>query len=180
MSDDLPTSPDASSLTELTADIVSAMVSNNTVATDDLPTLITSVFEALSAIVAPKALVEAGPVYEPAVSIRKSLADPAKIISLIDGKPYSTLKRHLGQHGLTPAEYRERYGLPRDYPMIAPAYAERRREIAKTIGLGSKGRGSSKAEPAPEPVAEVKPAKGRRKKLGISATDALASARIGS
>jgi len=167
MSDDLP---DTSSLTELTADIVSAMVSNNTVATDDVPTLITTVHQALSDIVSPKAEEPVGPVYEPAVSIRKSLADPAKIISMIDGKPYSMLKRHLGQHGLTPQEYRQRYGLPADYPMIAPAYAERRREIAKTIGLGSMRR---KAEAAPEPVAE-KPAKVGRKKLGIAGAKAAA------
>lgn len=76
--------------------------------------------------------------YEPAVTVRKSLGSREKIISLIDGKPYSTLKRHLKGHGLTPAQYRERYGLKADYPMVAPAYAERRRELAKKIGLGRK------------------------------------------
>ena len=76
--------------------------------------------------------------FEPAVSVRKSLGSRDKIISLIDGRPYSTLKRHLAGHGLTPAQYRERYGLKADYPMVAPAYAERRRDLAKKIGLGRK------------------------------------------
>jgi predicted transcriptional regulator len=74
----------------------------------------------------------------PAVTVRKSLASKEQIISLIDGKPYKTLKRHLANHGLTPAQYRERYGLKPDYPMVAPAYAERRRDLAKSIGLGRK------------------------------------------
>lgn len=76
--------------------------------------------------------------YEPAVTVRKSLASKDRIISLIDGKPYSTLKRHLSTHGLTPDQYRERYGLKPDYPMVAPAYAEKRRALAKKIGLGRK------------------------------------------
>ena len=87
----------------------------------------------------------------PAVTVRKSLASPEHIISLIDGKPYKTLKRHLAGNGLTPAEYRQRYGLKSDYPMTAPAYAERRRDLAKSIGLGRKGRNSgSQAEVAAE------------------------------
>ncbi|HUE79652.1 MAG TPA: MucR family transcriptional regulator [Sphingomicrobium sp.] len=80
----------------------------------------------------------------PAVTVRKTLASRDRIISLIDGKPYATLKRHLSKHGLTPDQYRERYGLKADYPMVAPAYAEKRRELAKKIGLGSKGRGRPK------------------------------------
>lgn len=75
-----------------------------------------------------------------AVSVRKSLASPEHILSLIDGKPYKSLRRHLRRHGLTPEEYRERYGLKADYPMVAPAYAEQRREMAKKIGLGRKGK----------------------------------------
>lgn len=88
---------------------------------------------------------------EPAVTVRKSLASPERIISLIDGKPYTTLKRHLGKHGLTPQQYRERYGLKADYPMVAPAYAEKRRALAKQIGLGRKGaqaRGKGRKAPA--------------------------------
>jgi predicted transcriptional regulator len=76
--------------------------------------------------------------FEPAVSVRKSLASRDHIISMIDGKPYKTLTRHLSTNGLTPDEYRRRYNLKRDYPMTAPAYSERRREMAKKIGLGRK------------------------------------------
>lgn len=78
--------------------------------------------------------------FTPAVSVRKSLGSKEHIISLIDGKPYKSLKRHLSGHGLTPAQYRERYGLKADYPMVAPAYAEKRRALAKKIGLGRKPR----------------------------------------
>ncbi|QHL91039.1 transcriptional regulator [Sphingomonas changnyeongensis] len=77
---------------------------------------------------------------EPAVSVRKSLASKDVIISLIDGKPYKSLKRHLSRHGLTPEQYRERYKLKPDYPMVAENYAKQRRDLALKIGLGSKGR----------------------------------------
>ncbi len=76
--------------------------------------------------------------YTPAVSVRKSLASPDHIISLIDGKPYKTLRRHLSTNGLTPDAYRERYGLKSDYPMVAPTYSAARQEMAKKIGLGRK------------------------------------------
>ena len=85
--------------------------------------------------------------YTPAVTVRKSLASRDKIISLIDGKPYSTLKRHLGSHGLTPAQYRERYGLKADYPIVAPAYAEKRRALAKKIGLGARPASRKRGRP---------------------------------
>jgi predicted transcriptional regulator len=98
--------------------------------------------------------------FEPAVTVRKSLSSPDHIISLIDGKPYKTLRRHLSGHGLTPEQYRERYKLKRDYPMVAPSYAEARRAMAKKIGLGSKGR---RAKTSAEPAAEkVKSTRGRR------------------
>ena len=80
----------------------------------------------------------AAPEHVPAVSVRKSLASKDHIISMIDGKPYKTLRRHLSTHGLTPEEYRERYGLKADYPMVAPSYSEHRRAMAKRIGLGRK------------------------------------------
>jgi predicted transcriptional regulator len=100
--------------------------------------------------------------YEPAVTVRKSLASRDKIISLIDGKPYSSLKRHLTSHGLTPAEYRARYGLKADYPMVAPAYAETRRELAKKIGLGRGGRGkAASAKPAAAKASSTKKAGGK-------------------
>lgn len=76
--------------------------------------------------------------YEPAVSVRKSLSSKDHIISLIDGKPYKTLRRHLAGHGLTPDDYRARYGLKADYPMVAESYSEARRDMAKKIGLGRK------------------------------------------
>jgi predicted transcriptional regulator len=98
---------------------------------------------------------EAGaPAYEPAVTVRKSIASKDHIISMIDGKPYRTLRRHLSTHGLSPAEYRQRYGLKADYPMVAPAYSEQRRAMAKKIGLGRKpgetrgAKGAAAAAPA--------------------------------
>jgi predicted transcriptional regulator len=99
--------------------------------------------------------------YTPAVSVRKSLASKDHIISMIDGKPYKTLRRHLATHGLSPAEYRERYGLKSDYPMVAENYSESRRAMAKKIGLGRKP-GAKKSD---EQVAAPAPApKGRRRK----------------
>ena len=95
--------------------------------------------------------------HEPAVTARKSLANPNHILSLIDGKPYKTLTRHLSTHGLTPETYRERYGLKADYPMVALAYSEHRRKLAKEIGLGRKlGETRAKAA-APAAVANVSP-----------------------
>jgi predicted transcriptional regulator len=93
--------------------------------------------------------------FTPAVSVRKSLASKDHIISMIDGKPYRTLRRHLSTHGLTPEEYRERYNLKPDYPMVAPTYSEQRRAMAHKIGLGAKGRAARTAgadAPAPKPV----------------------------
>jgi predicted transcriptional regulator len=102
--------------------------------------------------------------HTPAVTVRKSLASPDHIISMIDGKPYKTLRRHLSRHGLTPEEYRARYNLKSDYPMVAPSYSEARRDAAKRIGLGSKGRQarSSTAEKAEAPAG--KPARKPRAK----------------
>lgn len=80
----------------------------------------------------------ATPEFTPAVSVRKSLASPEHIISMIDGRPYKALRRHLSSNGLTPDDYRQRYGLRADYPMVAPAYSESRSAMAKTTGLGRK------------------------------------------
>jgi predicted transcriptional regulator len=96
----------------------------------------------------------------PAVSVRRSLASKEHIISLIDGKPYKTLRRHLAGHGLTPEQYRERYKLKSDYPMTAPSYSEARRSMALKIGLGDKGRAakaSSRKESGSEKTAPVEP-----------------------
>jgi predicted transcriptional regulator len=95
--------------------------------------------------------VEPAPKYTPAVSVRKSLASDDHIISLIDGKPYKTLRRHLSGHGLTPEQYRERYKLPADYPMVARSYSEKRREMAKTLGLGRKPKAQVDAHPTKTP-----------------------------
>jgi predicted transcriptional regulator len=97
--------------------------------------------------------------YTPAVSVRRSLASRDHLISMIDGKPYKTLKRHLAGHGLTPAQYRERYGLKADYPMVAESYAELRRGLAKKIGLGRK---PGVKVPAAQRAAPTKTTRGAR------------------
>jgi predicted transcriptional regulator len=99
--------------------------------------------------------------YKPATTARRSLSSPEHIISLIDGRPYKTLRRHLSNNGLTPDQYRQRYGLKPDYPMVAPAYAEVRRAMAKKIGLGRKPRTDAPAPDAPAP--EARTSKPRRK-----------------
>lgn len=123
-------------LITLTSDIVAAHVSNNNVEVIDVPTLISTVFNALSALGNDVEAVVERP--EPAVSIRASIK-PDYIVCLEDGKKLKMLKRHLMTHyGMTPEDYRQRWGLPGDYPMVAPNYAEKRRELAKKIGLGRK------------------------------------------
>jgi predicted transcriptional regulator len=93
---------------------------------------------------------ETAPEFAPAVSVRRSLASKDHLISLIDGKPYKTLRRHLSTNGLTAEQYRARYGLKPDYPMVAPTYSEARRAMAKKIGLGRKpGQRVGKVAPAP-------------------------------
>ena len=122
-------------LITLTSDIVSAHVSNNDVTVDDVPALIRNVFGALSELGTP-AVANERP--EPAVSVRASLKQD-HLVCLEDGKKMKMLKRHLmTDHGMTPAEYRARWDLPADYPMVAPEYAEKRRTLAKEIGLGRK------------------------------------------
>lgn len=123
-------------LITLTADIVAAHVSNNSVAVSDLPHLISNVHGALSALGGASAPAEAR--QEPAVSVRSSIK-PDYIVCLEDGKKLKMLKRHLMTHyGLTPDDYRAKWGLPKDYPMVAPNYAEQRRTLAVKIGLGRK------------------------------------------
>ena len=123
-------------LITLTADIIAAHVSNNSVSLEDLPSLISNVYGALSVLGQEVAVVETLP--EPAVSIRASVK-PDHIVCLEDGKKLKMLKRHLSTHyNLTPDQYRARWSLPADYPMVAPNYAEKRRELAKKIGLGRK------------------------------------------
>jgi predicted transcriptional regulator len=125
-------------LITLTADIVSAHVSNNSVAVSDLPLLIGNVHSALSGL--GTRAEEPAPRPEPAVSIRSSIK-PDYIVCLEDGKKLKMLKRHLMTHyDMTPDDYRRKWGLPADYPMVAPNYAEQRRALAKKIGLGTKRR----------------------------------------
>jgi len=122
---------------DLATDIVAAYVSNNPVRPADLPDLIRSVHAALSCLANGTAQSAAEPEVEKptAAQIRKSVT-PEGIVSFLDGKTYKTMKRHLTGHGLDPQSYRQRFGLPADYPMVAPEYAARRSELAKSIGLG--------------------------------------------
>jgi len=130
---------------ELAAQIVSAHVSNNTVEAAALPNLIQEVYKALSGLKSGVSDLPAPEKPIPAVPIKKSVY-PDYIICLEDGKKLKMLKRHLqSSYNMTPEQYRERWGLPRDYPMVAPSYAERRSDLAKEIGLGRK------SEPSAEP-----------------------------
>jgi predicted transcriptional regulator len=137
-------------IAELTATIVAAYVSKNAVRPGDLPELIASTAGSLALLKKPEPAPEAAaPV--PHMPIKKTVTREY-IVSLEDGKQYRTLKRHLSGLGMTPEQYREKWSLPRDYPMVAASYSERRSELAKTLGLGRK------------PAAEVKKPAGRRTK----------------
>ena len=156
---------------DLAAEIVSAFVSNNAVPSAELPALIASVHSAL-AQVANGQTEKPTEALVPPVSIKKSIT-PDHLISLEDGRRYKSLKRHLTGRGLTPEQYREKWGLPRDYPMVAPNYAKQRSDLAKALGLGqlrrNRAAGSEPAaqtESAPEPV---KTARGRRKRTAEAA-----------
>ncbi len=121
---------------ELTTEIVSAYVSKNSVPVNNLPNLIGDVYTALQNVGHPiQQQEEPKPV--PAISVRRSIT-PDYLISLEDGKHYKSLKRHLTGLGLTPEAYREKWSLPRDYPMVAPSYAAKRSELAKSMGLGQR------------------------------------------
>lgn len=121
----------------LTSEIVSSYVANNALSTAEVPALIESVFKTLSNVDVEQDLHKDRP--QPAVPIKKSV-QPDYLICLEDGKKLKMLKRHLKTaYNMSPSEYRERWGLPADYPMVAPNYAERRSQLAKEIGLGTKG-----------------------------------------
>ena len=147
---------------ELAAEIVSAFVSNNSVKPADLPALIDSVHSALHSVAHPAPKQEE-PKLTPPVPVKRSIT-PDFLISLEDGKRYRSLKRHLAGRGLTPEQYREKWGLPRDYPMVAPNYSARRSELARSMGLGQKkaspARGKGTA--APETAKAAPSKKGRR------------------
>jgi predicted transcriptional regulator len=121
-------------------EIVSAYLSNNTVAKDDVPALIQQVYRTLANVNAPGAASGGSDRPQPAVPIKKSV-HPDYIICLEDGKKLKMLKRHLKTaYSMSPEDYRERWGLPADYPMVAPNYAKQRSRLAKDIGLGKQGR----------------------------------------
>ena len=169
---------ETSEAVELTADIVSAYVSNNSIGPTELPQLIHQVHIALTQA-ATGALPEAAAPLSPAVPIKKSIT-PDYLISLEDGRKYKSLKRHLNTRGMSPDEYRTKWGLSKDYPMVAANYSAQRSSLAKTLGLGRGGRGggagASAAPPEVEaPVAEAPaaeaappPAKRSRRKAAAS------------
>jgi predicted transcriptional regulator len=131
--------PDTHNFIELAADIVSAYVSNNSVPAAELPALINDVHAALTRVGTGSIEVVAEPL-KPAVNPKKSIM-PDYIVCLEDGKKFKSLKRHLRtQYNITPEQYREKWGLPPDYPMVAPNYAEARSRLAKEMGLGQKRR----------------------------------------
>lgn len=147
---------------ELATEITIAWLGNpNTrVSADEVPTFLKSMHIALGELSGAPAVAsaeEATPEHVPAVPVRNSVK-PDYILSLIDGRKLKSLKRHLSVNGLTPKEYRERYGLKADYPMVAANYAAQRREVAKKIGLGRKGRDAQKAVAPPTPAEKPAPA----------------------
>ena len=142
-------------LAELTSEIVAAYVANNSIRAADLPELISSINSTLGSLgKVAEPVAEAEPP-KPALPIKKSITDDY-LISLFDGRKFKSLKRHLAaEHGITPDEYRTMFGLPKDYPMVAPAYAKQRSSLAKSLGLGRKPAAVTEAEPdaVPEPAA---------------------------
>jgi predicted transcriptional regulator len=130
---------DKSEIIEMTADIVSAYVGNNSVAAADLPSLILNIHRALSGVTNMPEPVEVN-AKEPAVSLKRSITLDY-LICLEDGRKFKSLKRHLRtKYNISPEEYRAKWGLPKDYPMVAPNYAKARSELAKQMGLGQGGR----------------------------------------
>jgi len=135
---------DNNALLEMTADIVSAYVGNNSVSANDLPGLIANIHAALSGVTGTPAEPAPEP-KEPAVPVRKSIS-PDYLICLEDGRKFKSLKRHLRtKYDMSPEEYRTKWGLPKDYPMVAPNYAKARSDLAKQMGLGQGGRKPARA-----------------------------------
>lgn len=130
---------DKSEIIEMTADIVSAYVGNNSVSATDLPSLIQSVHRALAGVATGAETVEVAP-KEPAVPLKRSIT-PDYLICLEDGRKFKSLKRHLRtKYNMSPEDYRAKWGLAKDYPMVAPNYAKARSDLAKQMGLGQGGR----------------------------------------
>ncbi|WP_326523296.1 MucR family transcriptional regulator [Sphingomonas sp.] len=149
-----------SNIVELATELTIAWLSNpNTRASaDEVPSFLKTMHDAVGALAGggadPVATENAPAPAAAAVSVRKSLASKDHIISMIDGKPYKTLRRHLARHGLTPELYRERFGLKADYPMVSENYSNARREMAKKIGLGRKPGMTRGAKKAPRKAAD--------------------------
>lgn len=166
---------------ELATELTIAWLSNaNTRANaEEVPTFLARMHDAVNSLAsaAPatdEPAAEAPTEYTPAVSVRKSLASKDHIVSMIDGKPYKTLRRHLSSNGLTPDEYRARYGLKADYPMVAESYSHHRREMAKKIGLGRKPgerRSAAPVEANDAAPAEAPRPRGRRKAAEAAAVE---------
>ncbi len=148
-----------STLAHLTADIVSAYVSHNNVSAADLPALIASTYQSLAGAGAPSKPAEPDDIKATPAQIKKSIT-PDALISFEDGKPYKSMKRHLTTKGLTPDQYRAKWGLPKDYPMVAASYAAQRSNLAKALGLGRKS--APVAAPLSEP--KLRPVRPGRKK----------------
>jgi predicted transcriptional regulator len=147
---------------ELAADIVSAFVSKNSVPPSELPSLIGNVHTALQNVGQP-ALKQDDTKPTPAISVKKSVT-PDYLISLEDGKQYKSLKRHLGKLGLTPETYREKWGLPRDYPMVAASYTAKRSELARSMGLGQQRSKAAQAKTAANDEVKTAPVKAPAKR----------------
>ena len=164
MSDHMPSTAQADILT-LTAEITASYVGSNAhVQADQIPEIIRSIRKELSSggeVETTAAAVEPTPKLH-ASSVKKSIT-PDGLISFIDNRPYKTLKRHLARHGMTVDDYRTRYGLPKDYPSVAPNYSAARSAMAKKLGLGARGRGAQPAEAAAPAPAATK-ASGRKAK----------------
>jgi predicted transcriptional regulator len=152
-------SEESSNLMELTAHIVAAYVGSNKLEVSEIPALVAGVHASLSGANQPTALVEPPTAKPTAAQIRKSITDDT-LVSFEDGKGYRTLKRHLTTLGMTPSDYIAKWGLPSDYPTTAPSYSRQRSEMAKAIGLGSRGR----APIAPVVTPATKP---KRAKLSL-------------
>ena len=158
----------AISYIEIVADLVSAYVSNNSIRAADLPEFIASVHASIRSL-ADGHNEPAPPPLVPAVPVKKSVSQD-HIICLEDGKKFRSLKRHLGTvYNMTPDEYRTKWGLPKDYPMVAPGYSEIRSKLAKDIGLGQP-RGGNEEAATPAPAAAAEPvAKGRKRAAAAAA-----------
>lgn len=153
---------------EMTAELVAAYVSRNSVPVGELPNLIRSIHQTFSALGAAPAAEPAVEPPKPAVPVRKSITDEY-LISLEDGRKLKSMKRYLAGLGMTPAEYRTKWGLPADYPMVAPAYAAQRSALAKTLGLGRKATSATAPAPVPEPASAANDAGKKTRKRAAKA-----------